>query len=74
MKRHLNVKYLEGMIESPRVRYAQCWEDPRTLTEALAITQEDDVLSIAKEDFLGSAGWDGDRSSCCERRCRRNNP
>lgn len=47
MNRHFNVKHLESAIESPRVRYAQCWEDPRTLTAALAITQEDDVLSIA---------------------------
>ena len=33
-----------------RVHYAQCWEDPRTLTQALAITPKDDVVSI------GSAG------------------
>ena len=33
-----------------RVLYSQCWEDPRTLTEALQVTGEDDVLSI------GSAG------------------
>jgi len=30
-----------------KVSYAQCWEDPQVLTEALQITAEDDVLSIA---------------------------
>ena len=29
-----------------RVRYAQCWEDPRTLKRALRITSDDDVVSI----------------------------
>jgi len=32
------------------IRYAQCWEDPETLTNALQINREDDVVSI------GSAG------------------
>lgn len=32
------------------VIYSQCWEDPRTLTEALAVGRQDDVVSI------GSAG------------------
>ena len=31
----------------PRVRYAQCWEDPITLSDALKIGREDDVISIA---------------------------
>ncbi len=30
-----------------KIYYAQCWEDPRTLTQALSITRDDDVLSIA---------------------------
>lgn len=30
----------------PVVRYAQSWEDPGSLTKALAVTPEDDVLSI----------------------------
>jgi len=30
-----------------RIHYAQCWEDPRTLTQALKITPEDDVVSVA---------------------------
>lgn len=30
-----------------RIHYAQCWEDPKTLTQALEITPEDDVVSIA---------------------------
>lgn len=30
-----------------RIRYAQCWEDPRTLTQALKINPKDDVVSIA---------------------------
>lgn len=29
------------------IRYAQCWEDPRTLCEALDVTSNDDVISIA---------------------------
>ena len=29
------------------IHYAQCWEDPRTLCDALAITDDDDVISIA---------------------------
>jgi len=29
------------------IHYAQCWEDPRTLEEALAVTPGDDVVSIA---------------------------
>jgi S-adenosylmethionine-diacylglycerol 3-amino-3-carboxypropyl transferase len=29
------------------IHYAQCWEDPRTLLQALEVTAEDDVLSIA---------------------------
>ncbi len=29
------------------IRYAQCWEDPRALEDALALTARDDVLSIA---------------------------
>lgn len=28
------------------ISYAQCWEDPRMLTEALAVGPDDDVLSI----------------------------
>lgn len=34
----------------PKVRYAQCWEDPDILKRGLFVTPEDDVLSI------GSAG------------------
>ena len=30
-----------------RIHYAQCWEDPRTLTRGLKIAPEDDVVSIA---------------------------
>ncbi len=30
-----------------RIHYAQCWEDPHTLTAALQITPDDDVVSIA---------------------------
>lgn len=30
-----------------RIHYAQCWEDPKTLTQGLEITPEDDVISIA---------------------------
>lgn len=30
-----------------KIGYAQSWEDPKTLTEALAVTQDDDVVSIA---------------------------
>jgi S-adenosylmethionine-diacylglycerol 3-amino-3-carboxypropyl transferase len=33
-----------GML---RIRYSQCWEDPDILTEALEVTPEDDVISIA---------------------------
>jgi S-adenosylmethionine-diacylglycerol 3-amino-3-carboxypropyl transferase len=29
------------------IRYAQCWEDPRALDDALAVTPDDDVVSIA---------------------------
>lgn len=29
------------------IHYAQCWEDPRAVEEAFAITPEDDVVSIA---------------------------
>jgi S-adenosylmethionine-diacylglycerol 3-amino-3-carboxypropyl transferase len=29
------------------IHYAQCWEDPQTLSEALAVTPDDDVISIA---------------------------
>jgi S-adenosylmethionine-diacylglycerol 3-amino-3-carboxypropyl transferase len=29
------------------IHYAQCWEDPRTLMQALDVTSEDDVVSIA---------------------------
>ena len=29
------------------IHYAQCWEDPRTLMQALEITREDDVISVA---------------------------
>ena len=29
------------------IHYAQCWEDPRVLCEALAVTPNDDVVSIA---------------------------
>ncbi|MBI4527123.1 MAG: DUF3419 family protein [Deltaproteobacteria bacterium] len=28
------------------IRYAQCWEDPATLTEGLEVTPKDDVVSI----------------------------
>ena len=31
----------------PKIHYAQCWEDPRTLTRALEVTPGDDVISIA---------------------------
>jgi S-adenosylmethionine-diacylglycerol 3-amino-3-carboxypropyl transferase len=30
-----------------KIHYAQCWEDPRILKEALAVTPQDDVVSIA---------------------------
>lgn len=30
-----------------RIQYAQCWEDPRTLEQALQISPGDDVVSIA---------------------------
>jgi S-adenosylmethionine-diacylglycerol 3-amino-3-carboxypropyl transferase len=30
-----------------RIHYAQCWEDPRTLSGALEVTPQDDVVSIA---------------------------
>lgn len=30
-----------------RIHYAQCWEDPETLMQALEITPQDDVVSIA---------------------------
>ncbi len=30
-----------------RIHYAQCWEDPRTLIQALEINSEDDVVSVA---------------------------
>lgn len=30
-----------------RIHYAQCWEDPRVLEEALSVGPEDDVVSIA---------------------------
>jgi len=29
------------------IRYAQCWEDPRAIEDALAVTSDDDVVSIA---------------------------
>ncbi|HLF20279.1 MAG TPA: DUF3419 family protein, partial [Bacteroidota bacterium] len=29
------------------IRYAQCWEDPATLRQALAVNSKDNVLSIA---------------------------
>lgn len=29
------------------IRYAQCWEDPRALDDALAVTPDDDIVSIA---------------------------
>jgi S-adenosylmethionine-diacylglycerol 3-amino-3-carboxypropyl transferase len=29
------------------IHYAQCWEDPRLLTQALDITPDDDIISIA---------------------------
>ena len=35
------------MITTPKIRYAQCWEDPRTVNDALAVTSEDDIISIA---------------------------
>ena len=37
-------------VMEDRLSYAQCWEDPRLLREALQVGPEDDVLSI------GSAG------------------
>ncbi|MGZ7066318.1 MAG: DUF3419 family protein, partial [Candidatus Aminicenantales bacterium] len=39
------MKRIEGTAE--RIRYAQCWEDPRVLEEALSVGPEDDVVSIA---------------------------
>ena len=30
-----------------RIYYSQCWEDPRPLMQSLAVTPEDDVISIA---------------------------
>jgi S-adenosylmethionine-diacylglycerol 3-amino-3-carboxypropyl transferase len=29
------------------IHYAQCWEDPRTLVQALEVTPQDDVISVA---------------------------
>ncbi len=30
-----------------RINYSRCWEDPATLAQALAVTRDDDVVSIA---------------------------
>lgn len=38
-----------------RLLYAQCWEDPDTLTQALEIGPQDDVLSIASAGDNGFA-------------------
>ncbi|MHB8054723.1 MAG: DUF3419 family protein [Candidatus Aminicenantales bacterium] len=34
-------------MSRPKIRYAQCWEDPRLSREALEIGPEDNILSIA---------------------------
>jgi S-adenosylmethionine-diacylglycerol 3-amino-3-carboxypropyl transferase len=38
---------MSAPAQLPGVRYAQCWEDPQTLSEALAIAPDDAVISIA---------------------------
>ncbi len=38
---------MTALEKSSRVHYAQCWEDPKTLIQALEINPEDDVISIA---------------------------
>lgn len=38
---------LNGRSDDHQIQYAQCWEDPRTLTQALAVNPEDTVVSIA---------------------------
>jgi S-adenosylmethionine-diacylglycerol 3-amino-3-carboxypropyl transferase len=38
---------LELSAGAAGIRYAQCWEDPRALDDALAVTSDDDVVSIA---------------------------
>ncbi len=55
---------LEAMKE--RVSYAQCWEDHRVLSEALAVGPEDDVLSICSAgDNSFALAIDGARSVTC---------
>lgn len=44
------LNFLDDKAISPRIRYAQCWEDPDILNQALEVGPEDDVVSI------GSAG------------------
>lgn len=49
-----------------RVSYAQCWEDHRLLSEALAVGPEDDVLSICSAgDNAFALAIDGARSVTC---------
>ncbi|MFT4975762.1 MAG: S-adenosylmethionine-diacylglycerol 3-amino-3-carboxypropyl transferase [Myxococcota bacterium] len=46
-----------------RLSYAQCWEDPAILSEALQITEDDDVLSICSAgDNSFALAIDGARS------------
>ncbi|MBI4428377.1 MAG: DUF3419 family protein [Ignavibacteriales bacterium] len=47
MKHYNDTHSFKDRISRPIIRYAQCWEDPRTLMSALAVTADDDVLSIA---------------------------
>lgn len=47
MKTIHRAKKMRQRSNMTRIRYAQCWEDPRTLMHALEITAEDDVVSIA---------------------------
>lgn len=55
---------LEALEE--RVSYAQCWEDHRILSEALAVGPEDDVLSICSAgDNSFALAIDGARSVTC---------
>jgi S-adenosylmethionine-diacylglycerol 3-amino-3-carboxypropyl transferase len=44
------LNFQDDKATSPRIRYAQCWEDPDVLNQALEAGPEDDVVSI------GSAG------------------
>ena len=43
----MNQSEIENRAKFSSIRYAQCWEDPLILSEALKITPDDIVLSIA---------------------------